>query len=219
MNYFKLFFSKNSILRDFQKYEFKKNKISGQCIEFGASDNIKKNFLQKKKTISTCHYSNFKNKSKKIINIDLVKINKKNLNTKYDNVIIFNVLEHLNDVDIPLANINKLLNKGGKIFGSTPFLYRIHGAPNDYFRFTRDGLFYNLKKNGFNTIKIKELGTGPFLTSYSVLRGYFKYLPIIYELLLGLVLLLDWILIFLMKSKPNSLYPIGYVFTAKKIRN
>jgi len=216
MNYFKLFFSKNSILRDFQIYEFKKYKISGKCIEFGASENIKKNFLKKKKTISTCHYSNFKDKSKIIINIDLVKFNSKKLNVKYDNVIIFNVLEHLNDVNIPLANINKLLKKNGKIFGSTPFLYRVHGAPNDHFRFTRDGLFYNLKKNGFNKINIKELGTGPFLTSYSLLRGYFKYLPFIYELLLGFVLLLDWILIFLMKNKPNSLYPIGYVFTAKK---
>ena len=216
MNYFKLFFSKKSILRDFQIYEFKEEKISGKCIEFGAYDDYKKNFLRKKNLVSTCHYSNFKSKSKNIINIDLEKINIRKIKNKYDNVIIFNVLEHLNSVDIPLRNIKNLLNKNGKIFGSTPFLYRIHGAPKDHFRFTRECLFYNLKKNGFSKIKIKELSTGPFLTSYSLLRGYFKYLPVIYELLLGFALLFDFILVFLMKNKPNLLYPIGYVFTAKK---
>ena len=49
MNYFKLFFSKNSILRDFQNFEFSKESINGKCIELGASDNYKKNFLKKNK--------------------------------------------------------------------------------------------------------------------------------------------------------------------------
>ena len=216
MNYFKLFFSNKTILRDFQIHEFKKEKISGKCIEFGAHEDYQKNFLKKKDIIKICHYSNFKSRSKKIININLEKINTQKLNVKYDNVIIFNVLEHLNNVDIPLKNINNFLHKNGKIFGSTPFLYRIHGAPKDYFRFTRDSLFYNLKKNGFNKIKIRELSTGPFLTSYSLLRGYFKYLPVIYELLLVPTLIIDYILMRLMKNKPNLFYPIGYVFTAKK---
>jgi hypothetical protein len=216
MNYLKLFFSKKTILRDLQIHEFKKEKMSGKCIEFGAHEDYKNNFLKKKSTISICHYSNFKSKSKKIIDINLEKNNNKKLNTRYDNVIIFNVLEHLNNIDIPLKNINNFLHKNGKIFGSTPFLYRIHGAPKDYFRFTRDSLFYNLKKNGFNKIKIKEISTGPFLTSYSLLRGYLKYLPFIYELFLLIALLLDGILMCVIKKKPNLLYPIGYVFTAKK---
>lgn len=216
MNYFKLFFSKNSILRDFQNYEFNKEKIYGKCIEFGASENYKKNFLKYNKKIKICHFSNYKNNSKKIIVIDLEKKNKKTLNIRYDNAIIFNVLEHLNNVDIPLKNIKHILKKNGKIFGSTPFLYRVHGAPKDHFRFTRENLSTNLKKNGFNKIIIKELGTGPFLASFSLLRGYFKYLPVIYEILLIFALLVDWALKIFVKTDLKSIYPIGYVFLAKK---
>ena len=215
MNYFKLFFSKNSILRDFQNFEFNKQKINGKCIEFGASNYLEKNFLKDDKKITTCHYSNFKIKSNKIINIDLEKINNK-LNIKYDNVIIFNVLEHLHNTEIPLKNINHILNKNGKIIGSTPFLYRIHGAPKDHFRFTKDNLLYNLKKSGFSKVKIKELGTGPFLASFSLLRSFLKYIPIVYEIFLLFSLIIDLFLKKMMKTDPKLIYPIGYVFTANK---
>jgi len=216
MNYFKFFFSKNSILRDIQNYEFNNMKIHGKCIEFGASENYKKNFLKYNKKLKTCTFSNYKCKSKKIIDINLEKIMTKNLNNKYDNVIIFNVLEHLNNTDIPLRNIGYILKKNGKILGSTPFLYRVHGAPKDHFRFTKDNLLYNLKKNGFKKITIKELGSGPFLASLSLLRGFLKYLPIIYEIFLAFALILDWIIKIFMKTNPRSIYPIGYFFTAKK---
>ncbi len=215
MNYFKLFFSKNSILRDFQNFEFNKELLNGKCIEFGASENYKKNFLKHSKRFSICHFSNFKSKSSKIININLEKINKK-LSIRYDNVIIFNVLEHLHNIETPLRNINHFLKKNGTILGSTPFLYRIHGAPKDYFRFTKDNLLHNLKKNGFNKIRIKELGTGPFLASFSLLRSFLKYAPIIYEIFLVFALLLDLFLKVFMKTNPRLIYPIGYIFIAKK---
>ena len=215
MNYFKLFFSSRSILRDFQNFEFNKQKINGKCIEFGASKNFEKNFLKQDKKLTICHYSNFKIKSNKIINIDLEKINNK-FNIKYDNVVIFNVLEHLHNTEIPLNNINHILNKGGTIIGSTPFLYRIHGAPKDHFRFTKDNLLYNLKKSGFNKVKIKELGTGPFLASFSLLRSFLKYLPIVYEIYLLFSLIIDLFLKKIMKTNPKLIYPIGYFFTASK---
>ena len=215
MNYFKLFFFSISILRDFQNFEFNKQKINGKCIEFGASKNFEKNFLKQDKKLTICHYSNFKIKSNKIINIDLEKINNK-FNIKYDNVVIFNVLEHLHNTEIPLNNINHILNKGGTIIGSTPFLYRIHGAPKDHFRFTKDNLLYNLKKSGFNKVKIKELGTGPFLASFSLLRSFLKYIPIVYEIYLLFSLIIDLFLKKMMKTNPKLIYPIGYFFTASK---
>ena len=215
MNYFKLFFSKNSILRDYQNFEFSKQNINGKCIELGASENYKKNFLKYNKKVTICHFSNFKSKSKKIININLEKTSSY-LKIKYDNVIIFNVLEHLNNVDIPLKNISRILKKNGNIIGSTPFLYRIHGAPQDHFRFTKENLLYNLKKNGFYKIKVKEIGLGPFLASFSLMRGYLKYMPIVYEVILIFSLIFDFIIAFFLKTNPKSIYPIGYFFTASK---
>ncbi len=214
MNYFNLLFSNNSLLRIFQNEEFKKLTLKGDCLEFGANQKIDRNFLninsKKYKTI----YSNIDKKKSKFLYLDLEK--KIYHNKKYDNVIIYNVLEHLYDLNLPLKNIHNLLKKRGKIFGSTPFIYRIHGAPNDYSRFTRDYLKMILKKNKFKKIEIIELGTGPFLASFSLLRGFFKYVPIFYQVILILMILIDKFLLMMMKNNPKSIYPIGFTFSAMK---
>ena len=214
MNYIKLLFSNNSILRVLQKNEFKKYKLSGKCLEFGANHKIRRNFLYKDSNEYKVFYSNIDNKNKSFIKIDLIKklVHKK----KYKNIIIFNVLEHLSEVNIALKNLNLLLDSKGKILGSTPFLYRVHGAPNDYNRFTKSYLQKILKEKKFINIKINEIGLGPFLASFSLLRGFLKYLPIIYQILLSLVIIIDKILFYTMKTDPKKIYPIGYVFSAIK---
>ena len=214
MNYIKLLFSNNSILRILQKDEFKKYKLSGKCLEFGANHKIQRNFLYKDSNEYNIFYSNIDNKNKSFIKINLIKklVHKK----KYKNIIIFNVLEHLSEVNTALKNLNLLLDSKGKILGSTPFLYRIHGAPNDYNRFTKSYLQKILKEKKFTNIKINEIGLGPFLASFSLLRGFFKYLPIIYQILLTLVIIMDKILFYTMKTDPKKIYPIGYVFSAIK---
>lgn len=214
MNYFNLIFINKSILRIFQIEEFKKEKLEGDCIEFGADSEISKNFLKNNNRFYKSNFSNINSKDKNLIKIDLEKklLHKR----KYDNVVIFNVLEHLSDLKKALKNIHLLLNKKGKIFGSTPFLYRIHGAPKDFSRFTKDFIKISLEEANFKNIKIKELGTGPFLASFSLLRGVLKFIPVFYQLLLTLVILLDKILFFFMKTDPKNVYPIGYIFIAEK---
>ena len=214
MNYIKLLFSNNSILRILQKDEFKKYKLSGKCLEFGANHKIQRNFLYKDSKEYKVFYSNIDNKNKTFIKINLIKklVHKK----KYKNIIIFNVLEHLSEVNIALKNLHLLLESKGKILGSTPFLYRVHGAPNDYNRFTKSYLQKILKEKKFTNIKINEIGLGPFLASFSLLRSFLKYLPIIYQILLTLVIIMDKILFYTMKTDPKKIYPIGYVFSAIK---
>ena len=138
MNYFNLIFSNKSILRILQLEIFKKFKIYGDIIEFGASEKIEKNFCNKNLKNSKITYSNLDSTDKKFLNIDL----QKNffLKTKYDYIVIFNVLEHLLDPNFALKNLSSICKKNGKIIGSTPFIFRVHGAPNDYSRFTKDHL-------------------------------------------------------------------------------
>ena len=214
MNYIKLLFSNNSILRILQKNEFRKYKLSGKCLEFGANHKIQRNFLYKDSEKYQIFYSNIDNKNKLFIKINLIK--KLTHKKKYKNIIIFNVLEHLSEVNIAFKNLNSLLDSKGKILGSTPFLYRVHGAPNDYNRFTKSYLQKILKEKKFTNIKIKEIGLGPFLASFSLLRGFLKYLPIIYQIILTLVIIMDKILFYTMKTDPKKIYPIGYVFSAIK---
>jgi len=214
MNYFKILFSNNSILRILQKENFKNYDLFGDCLEFGANKKISRNFLDYKSLKYKTFFSNIDNGPKKFIKIDLQK--KINHRKKYDNIVFFNVLEHLSETNRSIKNINLLLKKNGMLVGSTPFLYRVHGAPNDYHRFTKSSLELILKYNKFKKIEVKELGLGPFLASFSILRGYLKFLPGIYQVLLILIIILDKIIESLSKTKPNKIYPIGYIFSAKK---
>ena len=122
-------------------------------------------------------------------------------------------MEHLSNLDTPLENIYNLLKKKGRVLGSTPFIYRIHGAPKDYSRYTKDYIKNILKEKKFKKIEIYELGTGPFLASFSLLRGYLKFVPIFYQILLFIAIITDKILNIFMKTNPKTIYPIGYVFS------
>ncbi|OUU53373.1 MAG: hypothetical protein CBC25_00775 [Pelagibacteraceae bacterium TMED65] len=212
MNYFKLIFSNKSILRIFQLEIFKKFKIEGDIIEFGASEKIDKNFCSPNLDNCKITFSNINPSNKEYLNIDL----QKNifLKIRFDYIIIFNVLEHLLDPNLALRNLSTICKKNGKIIGSTPFLFRVHGAPKDYSRFTKDHLVELLKSNNFKDIEIIELGTGPFLACISLLRSYLKYLPVIYQLLVLLSLFLDRLIRLFIKTDPKKIYPIGYIFFA-----
>ena len=212
MNYFNLIFSNKSILRIFQLEIFKKFKINGDIIEFGASDEIEKNFCNSKLKNCKISYSNINSSNKEFVNIDLQK--KILIELKYDYIIIFNVLEHLLDPNLALRNLSKICKKNGKIIGSTPFLFRVHGAPKDYSRFTKDHLIELLKSSNFKDIEIIELGTGPFLACISLLRSYLKYLPVFYQLLVLFALVFDKLIKLFIKTDPKKIYPIGYVFFA-----
>tara|TARA_B100000989_G_scaffold18291_1_gene12061 strand:+ start:10 stop:657 length:648 start_codon:yes stop_codon:yes gene_type:complete len=212
MNYFNLIFSNKSILRIFQIEVFKKFKIEGDIIEFGAYEKIGKNFCNENLKNCKITYSNINSSNKEFLNINLQK--EISLKNKYDYIIIFNVLEHLLDPNLAFRNLSTICKKNGKIIGSTPFIFRIHGAPKDYSRFTKDYLVELLKLNKFKDIEIIELGTGPFLACVSLLRSYLKYLPIFYQLLILLSLVFDKLIKLFIRTDPKKIYPIGYVFFA-----
>ena len=101
---------RNSPCRALQKIESEKFILSGDCLEVGNFDLDKKSF-----------FNDFSLKSTKIFFCDLKKIKKKNyfsinlekknfIKRKFDNIIIFNVLEHVFDIDNAFSELNKLLN-------------------------------------------------------------------------------------------------------------
>ena len=212
MKYFNLIFSNKSILRIFQLENFKKFKIEGDIIEFGASERIDKNFCSPNLNNCKITFSNIDPSNKEYLNIDLQK--NISLKTKFRYIFIFNVLEHLLDPNLALRNLSTICKNNGKIIGSTPFLFRVHGAPKDYSRFTKDHLIELLRSNNFKDIEIIELGTGPFLACISLLRSYLKYLPIFYQLLVLLAIVFDKLIKLFIRTDPKKIYPIGYIFFA-----
>jgi len=216
INSLKLLITKSTLLRDLQINECTKIKVNGLSLEFGAIDRKNKTFSNFIRGQSKFEYSNIKpNKKLNIFYSDLTKKLKIKSN-KYNNILLFNVLEHLPEYRIALSQINRILKKGGRIIGSTPFIYQIHGAPKDYFRFTKEFFEFELKKQKFNNIKVQYLGNGPFTACYSLIYPYIRFLPIFSHLVLLICFMLDNILQIFIKTDLKEIFPIGIFFNAQK---
>ncbi len=61
-------------------------------------------------------------------------------NDSFDLVLCLSVLEHLEKPLEAIFEIRRVVKIGGKVIVSTPFLFPIHDAPGDYWRFTKFGL-------------------------------------------------------------------------------
>lgn len=210
----------NSLCRSFQLEYVKKQNISGSIIEFG-NDSLEKSFikhLNKKKihlSQKNIFFSDIK-KSKDIRYIELDLEKKNFIKKKFNNVLIFNVFEHVFNTGNALSEIKKIMYKNSTIYISTPFLYRYHGAPDDYLRFTKSYWSKILKKNGFKILESKNYGSGPFMASYSMLFDYFKKIYFINPFLLTTAIVLDKLLSIFQKTKMSNLYCICVILKAKR---
>ena len=76
----------------------------------------------------------------------------------YDFVICEQVLEHVPDPVRAVDTLHALCRPGGALLVSTPFLVRIHGSPDDFWRFTPNGLTLLLQRGGFDVEWIRSWG-------------------------------------------------------------
>lgn len=76
----------------------------------------------------------------------------------FDLIIILDVLEHVQDPDFILSEIRRLIKPNGCVIITTPFLYREHEMPNDFVRYTSNGIIALLNRGGASIVKINKLG-------------------------------------------------------------
>jgi SAM-dependent methyltransferase len=75
-----------------------------------------------------------------------------------DAVLCNQVIEHDSEPIKIIAEINRILKKDGILILSAPQMGRLHGEPNDYYRFTKWGLKYLLEKSGMKIEVIEPHG-------------------------------------------------------------
>ena len=61
---------------------------------------------------------------------------------RYDVIICTQVLEHVTNPQKVFNELSRILKPGGTLHLTTNFIFPIHGAPYDFFRFTNYGLYY-----------------------------------------------------------------------------
>jgi SAM-dependent methyltransferase len=90
--------------------------------------------------------------------------NVKTLPIKYNSVDIVlcnQAIEHDAEPGRIIAEIHRILNKDGLLMLSAPQMGRLHGEPDDFYRFTKWGLKYLIEVNGL-TVEVIESHGGIF---------------------------------------------------------
>ena len=159
----------------------KKLNIKGLTADLGSGiNNDYYNYISKNK-LKVDQYD-FHKIDKKAFVLDLEK--KFKLKNNYNNILLFNVLEHIFDGKTLLNSIKKNLKKEGKLNLFVPFMFRFHSDPNDFMRPTHSYLKKILEQNGFK-VQITLIAAGPMVVILEIL---FKYLKLnIFKLLFSVL--------------------------------
>lgn len=84
---------------------------------------------------------------------------------EFDTILLFETLEHVAETSELVSEIHANLKPGGRVFSSVPFKYHLHGENyGDYYRFTRQGLRFVMRK--FESVRIEFLGEEIFPKAY-----------------------------------------------------
>jgi SAM-dependent methyltransferase len=75
-----------------------------------------------------------------------------------DTVIAADVLEHIFHPAALLAEMHRVLRPGGAALVNMPFMYWVHEAPHDYFRYTQHAVERLARDAGFEPLAIDALG-------------------------------------------------------------
>lgn len=75
-----------------------------------------------------------------------------------DTALLADVLEHLYQPMSALAEIHRVLRPGGTLLLNAPFMYWVHEAPHDYYRYTPHALRRLAKDVGFEVVSVDAVG-------------------------------------------------------------
>lgn len=94
----------------------------------------------------------------------------------FDTVLASDLLEHLPDTSLALRECHRVLEPGGHLILNVPFLYWVHEAPHDYWRFTADGLHLLATRHGFTVEELAPIG-GALDVLFDLLGKLFVRIP------------------------------------------
>lgn len=95
---------------------------------------------------------------------------------RYDAALALNTMEHVRDLSTALSELRRVVRHNGRLVLIVPFMFRVHGHPDDFLRGTPSFWYTALTRSGFGQITCEALNWGPLSTAAFVsgLPGPFK---------------------------------------------
>ena len=101
-----------------------------------------------------------------------------------DLVLCTEVLEHTKDPAFVIKELYRIAKQGGIVILTTPFVWPVHEAPNDYYRFTNFGLVHLLHQAGFKESKV--VGSNGYVYSMFALSLLYLRHPVFRPVVLAI---------------------------------
>ncbi|MCY3981056.1 MAG: methyltransferase domain-containing protein [Alphaproteobacteria bacterium] len=140
----------------------------------------------------------------------------------FDAVLSLSTLEHVYELDDTLAELGRVLKSGGRLVLAIPFMFRVHGHPDDYHRGTPSFWRRKLGESGFEDVVVEALAWGPFSTGHVVsgLPGPFKsirrHTGLLLDILWGACRYRGSTTVVGRQDDPFLAAPLGYFIEARK---
>lgn len=180
--------------------------VSGRVLDVGCGNKRLRSYLP-----ATTEYVGLDFNSAADIQMDISQERYPFDDNSFDYVICNAVLEHVKDDNFVLSEIYRVLKPGGTAYISIPFMQPFHADPDDFRRYTAEGLRLQLENHGFKNIEPME-AYGTLLTvEYLLFAEFGKYMQLKKRFLnpLRWVYLLIMISIYIICKVTNViLYPL-----------
>ena len=75
----------------------------------------------------------------------------------FDSAVCTAVLEHLEEPERAIRECHRVLRPNGVAIYTVPFIWHIHEAPRDFYRYSKYGIKYLFEKVGFEVLEIRAL--------------------------------------------------------------
>ena len=134
----------------------------------------------------------------------------------FDTVIASDVIEHLSAPQIFFDSTARILKSGGKLIIGVPFLYWIHEAPHDYFRYTRFGLEKLARDAGLTIVSLVSYGGSPEVLSDIATKSVGRRSGLAWPVYWLTRAMLALPPVKFLSSRTRESMPMGYVLVAEK---
>ena len=132
-----------------------------------------------------------------------------------DTIILSDVLEHIEKPQLLFAEMKRVLRNNGKIILNVPFLYGVHEAPYDYFRYTEFALSKLAAEHNFSVIKMIPFGNA-VMVIIDIISKIISHKPILGKFTAKTLQSIT----ILLKSKvyKHTAFPLGYFLILQKTK-
>jgi SAM-dependent methyltransferase len=188
--------------------------IKGETLDLGAG-NAKYRHIIKPKTSKYVTFDMFPGP-----HIDVVGdiLNLSFPDKSFDTVVSTQVLEHVEKPWVMISEIARVIRPGGICILSAPFIVPYHADPNDFFRYTKNGLTSLFLNEGFEIVECESYGRLFSVFSeffhFSFANPYDKKQNKIMKKLYSIIEKISYVLDKFIANK--IIYPNSYIVARKK---